>query len=62
MLPIRLNVGGDLTGGELTGGELTGGELTGWLPTSLTGWTLNKVFICWSRGASSTGGCGAGLR
>ena len=44
MLSIRLNVGG-----ELTGGELTGGELTGWLPTSLTGWTLNMVFISWSR-------------
>jgi len=52
MLLIRLNVGG----------ELTGGELTGWLPASLTGWPLNKVFICWRRGASSMGGCGAGLR
>ena len=62
MLSIRLNVGGELTGGELTGGELTGGELTGWLPTSLTGWTLNMVFISWSRGSSSMGGCGAGLR
>jgi hypothetical protein len=52
MLSIRLNVGG----------ELTGGELTGWLPTSLTGWTLNTVFISWSRGPSSMGGCAAGLR
>ena len=62
MLAIRLNVGGDLTGGELTGGELTGGELTGWLPTSLTGWMLNMVFISLSRDSSAMGGCGAGLR
>jgi hypothetical protein len=52
----------ELSSGLNVGGELTGGELTDWLPTSLTGWTLNMVFISWSRGSSSMGGCGAGLR